>query len=190
MEHDDVAKHGAPGSPPRKPWETDKASEERLKFLWEVHKYMDHYVGSADSRATTTLVVASSLIGALYQSKVHQAFTSATWQHWLRLETLASVAAFICLVLGVYFCILAVIPRLQKTSTPGFVYWESVLQHGTFGQFWQQLSGWSHPGMAEHLAENVFTLAHITTRKYALLRRGMLSAFIGGILGATVLIFR
>jgi hypothetical protein len=190
MEHDDVAKHGAPGSPPPKLREADGASEERLKFLWEVLKYMDRYSASADSRATTTLVVASSLIGALYQTKVHQAFTSATWEHWFRPETLAAVAAFICLVLGIYFCILVVIPRLKKTAAAGFVYWESVRQHGTQDEFWRKFASRSQTDMAEHLAQNVFVLAHITTRKYALLRRGMLSAFIGGILGATVLIFR
>jgi len=190
VEDNGIEKQGATGSRLAKPWEADKASEERLKFLWEVHKYMDHYVGSADSRATTTLVVASSLIGALYQTKVHEAFAAGVGAHWYHWETLASVAAFLCLILGVYFCILCVIPRLKKTPAAGFVYWESVLLHGAQPEFWRQLSAKSMNEMAEELASNVFTLAAITTRKYTLLRRGMLSAFVGGVLGALVLIFR
>lgn len=169
---------------------TDRSSGERLGFLWDVHKYFNQYIGFSDSRATTTTIVSTSLIGALYQTKVHEAFAGGTPGQWSRLDTLASVAAFVFLALGILFCIMTIIPRLKKTQAPGFVYWESVLQHGSAQRFWKHLHAISTQELAEHLADTVYVLAVISTRKYTLLRRGMISAFIGGTLGALVLIFR
>ena len=169
---------------------TDKGPGDRLGFLWDVHKYFNQYIGFSDSRATTTTIVSTSLIGALYQTKVHQAFAGETPGQWLRLDTLAAVAAFVFLAMGILFCIMTIIPRLKKTPAAGYVYWESVLQHGSAEKFWQRLHGISTHDLAEQMAGTVYVLASISTRKYTLLRRGMLSSFIGGMLGALVLIFR
>lgn len=169
---------------------TDRSSNERLGFLWDVHKYFNQYIGFSDSRATTTTIVSTSLIGALYQTKVHEAFAGDKPGQWSRLDTLASVAAFLFLAMGILFCIMTIIPRLKKSPAPGYVYWEGVLQHGSAHKFWQDLHRISTHDLAEHLAGTVYVLATIATRKYTLLRRGMVSAFIGGMLGAVVLIFR
>ena len=187
MEHDHIERPAASGLQTPQPSE---AFKQQVSFLWEVQKYLNHYVTLADSRATATLAISSGVIGALYQTKVHTAFASATLIQWMAWETLAAVTAFIGLVLGVSFCILAVIPRLKKTPEAGFIYWESILQHGSAATYWQQLHGKSIDELGELLAGNVFVAASIATRKYTLLRRGMLAAFIGGLLGATVLVFR
>ena len=162
------------------------ADDKRLSdHLWNLHKYVNDYVRFGDTKAAVILVFCTGLVGVLYNVKTPRRLLSMPPAAW----TFGDVLLVLALVLlaAAMFCIaMIIIPRTQSSQSRGFVYWNSILEHGTAETYWAKISHLTDRQLSEHLAHHVYDVAQIVSRKYWWTNWAMRFALPGAGLGALV----
>jgi hypothetical protein len=155
-------------------------------FLWDVHKYTNEYIRFADTKAAFMAGVDAALIGTAVSSSLYDSCLRQTPCHWSAAVWLG-ISGIIPLGLSIAFCVSTIVPRLWHNVIHGFIYWDSVLAHGSPKQFIQAYDALSPESMTHELANHVYVLASIAKKKYGFVRRAVWSGVVGGVLtGAAV----
>jgi hypothetical protein len=90
-------------------------------------------------------------------------------------------------VLSLCLSIAAIRPRLKTNTSVGFIYWGSIVGHGTAQHFTTAVHRMSDRDKSEALAKHLYELASIAKRKYAYVDRAIFAGVAGGVLiGATL----
>jgi len=160
-----------------------------MDLIWKVHGYTNEYIRFSDAKAGLILTYTSALIAGLYAAGLHHGFTTVAPVNWGWNGVLAA-SAFGLLILAAAIAAWSILPRLWSRQRIGFVFWESILAHGSADSFWTQLRGQSSEALVEHLAHHLFAIAGVCRRKYTLVSISLWIAGVGGLVGAGLLLVR
>jgi hypothetical protein len=149
-------------------------------FLWDVHKYTNEYIRFADTKAAFIAGVDAALVGTAVSSSLYDSCLRQTPCHWPAAVWLGN-AGIIPLGISIAFCVSAIIPRLWHNVVHGFIYWDSVLAHGSPKQFIQAYDALLPESLTHELANHVYVLASIAKKKYGLVRKAVWSGVVGGV---------
>jgi hypothetical protein len=166
----------------------------KLDFGWHVHGYTNEYVRFADTKAAAVLAISAGLIGGLFAAKAHRFFMDANlvWHGAELRESLlcgGAVASFALLTAAILMAVWAIRPRLWNRQVPGYIFWESVLAHGSPEKYRTSLLQASQPVLAAHVAEHVHALAKICHHKYLWANLSIWAAVAGGVIGGILALF-
>ena len=81
-------------------------------------------------------------------------------------------------------------PRLVRVHTTGFIFWESVLAHGSADAFVRALNGQSRQQLLDHLCAQIYHVSLVCSRKFLWVARSIQLCLVGALLAAVVLVFR
>jgi hypothetical protein len=167
---------------------SNDTSKERLDFLWKVHGYTNDYIRFADTKAGFAAGTVLAVMGALvashpFDSLSQTPFTQLHYRVWFSASALAIlVFSFIC-------ALLAIRPRLKLTVPKGFIFWASVVEHGSDMAYAGECKKLSVDEMDLNVSRHIYALATISTRKYFWTNLSILTGAAGGLLaGATILV--
>ena len=160
------------------------ADDKRLSdYLWNLHKYVNDYVRFGDTKAAVILVFCTGLVGVLYNVKAPKRLLNVAPADWTFGDGLL-VLSLILLSAAVFCIAMVIVPRTRSRQTRGFVYWNTILEHGTAETYWQKISERTDRELSEHLAHHVYDVASIVSRKYWWMNWAMRLALPGAGLGA------
>lgn len=158
-------------------------------FLWQVFISTNELVRFADQKAGVTIVFASTLLG-LYQSNgIFNDLLTRSRSTWSAQSVLATLGTFL-LTLSIACAVWSIRPRRQGVNVPGFVYWSSIVAHGTPEQFWSELHARTPAELAQHASHSLYNVSLICKEKYAWVSRSMVAAIAGGVMSALLLLPR
>jgi uncharacterized integral membrane protein len=177
-------------SPGQDPVDTKGADiGEASEFLWNTHQYLNEYIRFSDAKAGVVIVFASGIIAAMYSVQLHVAVFSAWPAGWRWLEW-AAAAGFALLAAAVILSVWAIRPRLTNSQRQGFIFWDSIRGFSSAADFRRALLTQNSTGMAEHLAEHLFTLAGVSHRKYFCVSLSIWAALLGATAGAAAIVLK
>jgi hypothetical protein len=154
-----------------------------LDFLWNVSKLVTEDTRLADAKAGTIIVLASSLVAALYSTRLHVVMLSKWPWQWGVLQGLAAIA-FGLLGAGVFLAVWAIKPRLWAAHSKGFIYWKSIRGFDSAAEFWRAFRELDDESLVDHLAQRLYLLAGVCERKYFFVALSMWASFVGAFAGA------
>lgn len=160
-----------------------KPVDQRQQYLWKVHGYINEYIRFADTKAGFIVVLDTAIIGALYAIHCQQRFLNTAPIQW-SFTALAALFAFIALGLSVVASILVVRPRLNAHSIKGYIFWESIVEHGTQEAFESVVLSQTDENLTSHLAQHIFILSKIAHRKYFWINLAICWGTLGGLAAA------
>jgi hypothetical protein len=155
-------------------------------FLWEVHRYTNEYIRFADTKAAFIAGVSTALIGSLVGSSLFDSCFRTTLCLWSKLQILGAVG-LILLATSLALSIAAIRPRLWNNTSVGFIFWGSIIGHGSARHFAQALHGLSAKERSIAISDHLFVLAFIANRKFAYVDRALYAGVIGGAVTGAVL---
>jgi hypothetical protein len=79
-------------------------------------------------------------------------------------------------------------PRLVRNFSTGYVFWESVLAHGSSAAFVQALNQRTRRELLDHLAVQIYSVSAVCSTKFRWVGRAMMLAMSGAVLAAAVMI--
>jgi hypothetical protein len=157
------------------------SEESTAHFLWEVHRYTNEYIRFADTKAAFIAGVSTALIGSLVSSTLLDTVLLTSPSLWSKLQWTA-IVALILLAASLAFCISVIKPRLWNNRSVGFIYWGSVIGHGTTRDFTKAVHALSVRERSVSISDHLFVLAAIADRKYRYADRAVIAAVAGGTL--------
>ena len=190
-----------PNSAPGDPGVTD--------YLWKIHSHTNDYIRFADQKAAIAIAVESTIIGAMYAAKFHQACSPARLNvgGMTLPDTTLGVCctlAFALLVAGMFCGVVAVAPRLwhEYATTlrsrvvervtvgvpKGAIYWGQVVQHKTEVEYAHYVSGLDAAQRQEAVAHHVYAIAQVATRKYFWVQLCLAFGAVGGAVALVLLL--
>jgi hypothetical protein len=162
-------------------------NETQSKFLWEVHHYTNEYIRFADTKAAFIATACTALIGALIASKIFDSTFRMPPSQWLWSQRF-SIVAVTLLGLAVILCVWAIRPRLPgKNPTGGFIFWESVVAHGSAQAFSQNAAKLQNDDRVAAISDHVYILASVAKRKYRWVSWAVWFGLPGGLVAGAVL---
>ena len=165
------------------------ADNDRVGFLWEVHKYINEYIRFADTKAAYIAGVATALIGSLVASSLFDSLSRASLCQWSKLQWMGFLG-LILLALSLGLSIAAIRPRLWNNRSIGFIFWGSIVGHDTAHNFMRAAQGLTEEEMTKSISEHLFVLAAIAQRKYTYVDRALYAGLVGGVVAAVVLLYQ
>lgn len=151
-------------------------------FLWDVHKYTNEYIRFADTKAAFIAGVDAALIGTavslLFDSCMHLAP-----YHWSPIIWMG-IVGIVLLSVSIGFCVSTIVPRLGHNVVKGFIYWDSVLAHGSAKQFILAYDATTPDSRRHEIANHIYVLASIAKRKYGFVRLAVQFGAVGCVLTA------
>jgi hypothetical protein len=161
--------------------------QDGVKFLWEVHHYINEYIRFADTKAAFTATACTALIGSIVASKALDSIFLRHTSQWLWSQKL-SIIALILLTAAVLLCIWSIRPRLPgKNPTGGPIFWESIVAHGSPHAFFQYLADLHPDDRVAALSDHVYVLASIAKKKYSHVSWAVWLGLPGGIIAGAAL---
>lgn len=144
--------------PPAEP--TDPAMDESAKqqFLWHTHQYLGEFSRFGDTKAAFSGAIASALLGALYRAKVHTAVRRIPLHQWT-LSTWFAALGGAFLLASVALAIWTVLPRFKMTQLKGFVFWDSIANHGSLESLQAAFRAQSARTLNDQLLHHVFDIS-------------------------------
>lgn len=165
--------------------EEDEWMEE---YLWHVNHYIGENVRFSDTKAGSVIVLSGAVLSMLYTGGFHRSFARPLGE-W-RLGSLAALLTFLCLGGAVLAAAWSIRPRLVRNFSAGYVFWESILAHGSSHAFVAELNRRSRRELLDHLAVQIYSVSAVASTKFRWVGRAMLLCMAGAVLGAIVLIAR
>lgn len=162
-------------------------SKDRLDFLWKTHGYTNDYIRFADSKAGFIAVSVAGLVGALFATHVFDALCQTPLDRW-PVRCWLAMLALVLLVISFILAIVAIRPRLRSTVRKGFIYWESILAHGSELEFAAQSHKLDSDAMEQNVSRHLYVLALICTRKYFWANLSMWMGGVGGVIACVVVL--
>jgi hypothetical protein len=152
---------------------------ERPAFLWNVHSYVNEYIRFADTKAELVVAWTSAIMGVLVAAKLHH---HVGWSF----TGLLTFAGLTSLVIAFGLAFWAVVPRLWTTQPQGFVFWKSIVAHGTKEKFVEAFMAEPADRLANHIAGHLFELSRVCDAKYWWVNYSIVFAFVGSVLSGAM----
>lgn len=164
--------------------EEDEFMEE---YLWHVNDYINDHIRFSDTKAGSVIVLAGAILSLLYGGGFHHAFAQRPPGSW-NAVSVGSLLTFVALGGSVFTAAWSMRPRLVRNFSRGFIFWESVLAHGSRDAFVRALNGQSRDELLDHLAGQIYSVSLVCSTKFRWVSRSILLCLAGGILAAAVLL--
>lgn len=171
-----------------------------LEFAWRVHEYTTESIRFADAKAGAIAAWCSGFVAALFAARAHTLCRldrlALPWgEHVSAPDTLfggLAFGSFTFLGAGAIVALVAVLPR-QPVAPPGqctrsLIFWIEVLAQPTCSAYKEGLRRLSTGEAVEQVADHIYTLAYIATRKFKLVTLSVYLAFLGTVLSATLVL--
>ncbi|HET7229091.1 MAG TPA: Pycsar system effector family protein [Longimicrobium sp.] len=164
--------------------EEDEFMEE---YLWHVNQYLNEHVRFSDTKAGSVIVLAGAMLSLLYGGGMHRTFAAVPISEWT-LRTVAALVTYVLLGGSVLTASWSMRPRMARGVPKGFVFWESILAHGSAAQFVRELNKRSRQELLDHLALQLFAVSGICSTKFRWVGRAVMLCMTGALLAAVVLV--
>jgi hypothetical protein len=139
--------------------------QEKVGFLWDVHRYTNEYIRFADTKAAFIAGVDAALIGTAISSSLFDSCLHQSPCHW-SVALWLGIAGVIPLCFSIAFSVSTIIPLRWHNVTHGFIYWNSVVAHGSPKNFGHAFVALSSDGMTSELTNHIYVLGTIAKKKY------------------------
>jgi hypothetical protein len=159
----------------------------RTEYAWKVHSYINDYIRFADTKAAVIILFSSGLVAGLFRAGVHRKFVGCPATGLCGLGGVAC-AAFFLLTLAVILSAWAIRPRLRTTQKTGFIFWDSIRNHGPVGTFIQEFDSKTDGQLRDHILHHVRDLSNVCHSKYFWVARSLWVAVIGALLAGFVML--
>jgi len=156
------------------------------QFLWNLNNYIGENVRFSDTKAGSVIVLAGAVLSLLYSGGFHRTFALPLGQ-W-HLSAVAALLTFMCLGGAVLAAAWSIRPRLVRNFSAGYVFWESILAHGSSQAFVQELNRRTRRELLDHLAVQIYSVSAVASTKFRWVGRATLLCMAGAVLGAIVLV--
>lgn len=172
----DVIAFRSPGEPPLAETALDDVvpspvSGEALDRFTEFHQnYLSIHVQLADAKAGVVIGVSASILGYLLSQDYFRA-AAIHFSGWQALVGWAAIGALMA-AFGLAFAV--ILPRHLGIGK-GLIYFQAVTQYADADAYMEAISNNSAESLAEVRARNCYFVSHVCARKYAMLRRSMLT---------------
>jgi len=163
---------------------------DRLSFLWNVHSYTHEYIRFADAKACVVIAWAGALLGFLISADAHKGLLTLPCNWQVFLLRFAAVLAFACLAASFVLAVIVVLPRVQKGTSKGFVFWKSIVAHGSMDHFRDAVRHLSESDLESEICNHLSIVASVADRKYWLITWSIGIGLLGSIAAAIVLLLR
>lgn len=164
--------------------EEDEFMEE---YLWHVNQYLNEHVRFSDTKAGSVIVLAGALLSMLYGGGMHRTFAAVPVSQW-SLRTVAALITYLLLGGAVMAAAWTMRPRMVKGVPTGYVFWESILAHGSPAAFVRNLNLRSRQELLDHLAVQLYVVSGILSTKFRWVGRAVMLCLTGALLAAVVLV--
>ncbi|HEX8903844.1 MAG TPA: Pycsar system effector family protein [Longimicrobiaceae bacterium] len=158
-------------------------------YLWGVNAYINDHVRFSDTKAGSVIVLAGAVLSLLYGGGLQRSFAGRPFAEWT-VTSVAALLAFLALGGSVVTAAWSIRPRLVRVHQSGFIFWESVLAHGSADAFVRALNGQSRQELLDHLATQIYYVSLVCSRKFLWVARSIQLCLVGALLAAAVLVFR
>jgi hypothetical protein len=166
--------------------EEDEFMEE---YLWHVNQYINEHVRFSDTKAGSVIVLAGAMLSLLYGAGVQRSFASTPIAAWT-VASMGAALAYLALGASVLSAAWSIRPRLVRVHTTGFIFWESVLAHGSADAFVRALNTLSRKQLLDHLSAQIYHVSLVCSRKFVWVARSIQLCLLGALLAAMVLLGR
>lgn len=156
-------------------------------YLWNINTMIGENVRFSDTKAGSVIVLAGAVLSLLYGGGFHKSFAEHSLGQW-RLNALAALLTFLFLGASVLCAAWSIRPRLVRNFAPGYVFWESILAHGSSAQFVRELNRRSRRELLDHLAIQIYSVSAVASAKFRWVGRAMILVMCGAVLGGIVLL--
>ena len=164
--------------------EEDEFMEE---YLWHVNEYLNEHVRFSDTKAGSVIVLAGAMLSLLYGAGLHRTFAQAPIGDWT-LRTGAALVTYVLLGSSVMAAAWSMRPRMARNFPKGYVFWESILAHGSAAKFVIDLNRRSRQELLDHLALQLYAVSGICSTKFRWVGRSVALCLTGALLAAVVLV--
>jgi len=158
-------------------------------YLWNINQNIGENVRFCDTKAGSVIVLSGAVLSLLHTGGFHHSFANHPLGEWT-LGALASLLTFLCLGAAVLAAAWSIRPRLVRNFSAGYVFWESILAHGSSQAFVQELNRRSRRELLDHLGVQIYSVSAVASAKFRWVARAMVLCMTGAVLGAIVLIAR
>jgi hypothetical protein len=163
--------------------EEDEFMEE---YLWHVNQYLNEHIRFSDTKAGSVIVLAGAMLSLLYGAGVQRTFAGHSFGEWT-LSSAGAALAFLALSLSVLISAWSMRPRIVKVYATGYIFWDSVLAHGSADAFVRSLNTQSRKQLLDHLAAQIYYVSLVCNRKFVWVARSIQFCLLGALLAAIVL---
>jgi hypothetical protein len=164
-----------------------EADEFMEEYLWHLSQYINEHVRFSDTKAGSVVVLAGAVLSLLYSGGFYHAFADAPITQW-GLRSVASLLTFLCLGGSVLLSAWSMRPRLIRNYSTGFIFWESILAHGSSREYTRQLHRQTRQQLLDHLAEQIYNVSAVASTKFRWVGRSITLCMAGALIGALVLV--
>jgi pycsar effector protein len=158
-------------------------------YLWAVNAYINDHVRFSDTKAGSVIVLAGAVLSLLYGGGLQRSFAGRPFAEWT-VTSVAALLAFLLLGGSVLTAAWSIRPRLVRVHSTGFIFWESVLAHGSADAFVRAVNGQSRQQLLDHLAAQIYVVSLVCSRKFQWVARSITLCLTGALLAALVLASR
>jgi hypothetical protein len=158
-------------------------------YLWNINQFIGDNVRFSDTKAGSVIVLSGAVLSLLHTGGFHHSFANHPLGEWT-LGAVASLLTFLCLGGAVLAAAWSIRPRLVSNFSAGYVFWESILAHGSSQVFVQELNRRTRRELLDHLAVQLYSVSAVASAKFRWVARAMILCMAGVVLGALVLIAR
>jgi len=156
-------------------------------YLWHVNSYLNEHVRFSDTKAGSVIVLAGAMLSLLYGGGLHRTFAAVPVSEWT-LRTFAALATYLLLGASVGCASWSMRPRMVNTVPKGYLFWESILAHGSPAAFTKELNRRSRQELLDHLSVQLYIVSGICSTKFRWVGRSIFLCLGGALLAAMVLI--
>jgi uncharacterized membrane protein YeaQ/YmgE (transglycosylase-associated protein family) len=167
--------------------ESEATAKDRLDFLWKIHGYTNDYIRFADSKAGVVSAIIIALIGGVIASRSFDSLAQVSLEHW-PIRVWWGAVALVVLLLSFACTILAIRPRLHSTVPKGFIFWTSVIEHGSDLNYAEECRKLTAHEMELNVSRHIFALAVICKRKYFWTNLAIIMGVVGGLMAGSLIL--
>ena len=164
--------------------EEDEFMEE---YLWHVNAYLNEHVRFSDTKAGSVIVLAGAMLSLLYGGGLHRTFAQAPIGEW-GIRSVAALVTYLLLGTAVMAAAWSMRPRMARNFPKGYVFWESILAHGSAAKFVLDLNRRTRQELLDHLAIQLYAVSGICSTKFRWVGRSVALCLTGALLAAVVLV--
>jgi hypothetical protein len=158
-------------------------------YLWNINQFIGENTRFSDTKAGSVIVLSGAVLSMLQTGGFHQSFANHPLGEWT-LGAVASLLTFLCLGAAVLAAAWSIRPRFVSNFSAGYVFWESILAHGSSATFVKELNRRSRRELLDHLAVQLYSVSAVASAKFRWVARAMILCMAGALLFAVVLVTR
>jgi len=168
---------------------TVEEAEWMAVYLWNINQFIGDNVRFSDTKAGSVIVLSGAVLSMLQTGGFHRSFANHPPGEWT-LGALASLLTFLCLGAAVLAAAWSIRPRFVSNFSAGYVFWESILAHGSSQTFVQELNRRTRRELLDHLAVQIYGVSAVASAKFRWVARAMVLCMTGAVLGVIVFVAR